>query len=92
MKAEKVREAVSGVINEVVPLNLGIGDGIDGDGRSLASTLYAVERGIAALRRTRLAILRHERQIGTSWGEIANATGIPPSTWRNRYNREANES
>lgn len=91
MRAEKVRDAVAAVINEVVPLNVGIADdetgGIDGDGQSLASTLYAVERSIAALQRARLAILRHERKIGTSWNEIAQATGVPPSTWRNRHRR-----
>lgn len=87
MRAEKVRDAVAGVINEVVPLNLGIGDGIDGDGRSLASTLYAVERSIAVLKRTRLAVLRHERERGASWGEIAQATGVHASTWRFRHNK-----
>lgn len=93
MKASEVRSAVAGVLFEVAPLNSGLDSGIDGrDGSSLSSTLYAVERSINALKQARQAILRHERDRGASWAEISDATGVPSSTWRNRYNRGAAEA
>lgn len=85
MKASEVRNAVAGAIGEIALLDRGLGDGIDDDGIPMTSTLYAVEHAIAALRRARTKILRHERERGVSWGEITQATGVPSSTWRNRH-------
>jgi len=88
MKAHDVRDAVAGVVGEARRLGA-ICDGIDGDGIPLLSTLYAVDRSITALKRVRAALLRHERQRGTSWGEISDATGVHASTWRHRFEQGA---
>jgi len=87
MRAQDVRLAITGMAVHAEPLQLGIPDGIDGDGGSMLPSLVTVEAMIDVLKSTRLALLQHERRIGTSWNEIGDATFTHPSTWRFRFNR-----
>lgn len=86
MQAQDVRLAIAGMAVHAEPLQLGIPDGIDGDGATMLPGLATVEAMIDVLKSTRLALLRYERRIGTSWNEISDATFTHPSTWRFRFN------
>lgn len=88
MQAQDVRTAIAAVVEHGEPLWLAPGGTIIEDGTSLLPQLATVDSLIFALRRTRLAVLQHERRIGTSWGEIEQVTGTHASTWRFRHNRE----
>lgn len=87
MRAEDVRAVITDMVTPTETLRLQVREGVIGDGIPLMPQLAAVELFIGTLKQARFELLRHERARGASWAEISNATGIPPSTWRNRYRR-----
>lgn len=90
MQAQDVRLAIAGMAAHAEPLMLDLPDGIKGDGSSMLPGLVTLEAMIEVLKSARLALLRYERRIGTSWGELQTATGTPVSTWRSRHGQAVN--
>lgn len=89
MHAKDVRLAIAGMVKHGgEELNLGgVANGIELDGESMLDELVTVDALLDVLKLTRLALLRYERMLGTSWGEIQAATGTHASTWRFRHNQ-----
>lgn len=87
MQAKQVRQTVAAVLADAEPLWLRPGAEIIEDGRPLLPELVTVDALIDALKQTRLALLRYERALGTSWNEIEQATGTHASTWRFRHRK-----
>lgn len=90
MHADDVRLAVMDMAVPIEMLHRGLSGsptGLIGDGRSLLPELARLDAMVEVIKTARLAVLRHERRIGTSWGEISTATGTCISTWRFRHDK-----
>jgi len=88
MQAQDVRTSIAAIVEQGEPLWLTPGGTIIEDGTSLLPQLVTIDALILALKQTRLAVLKHERLLGTSWSRIEETTGTHASTWRFRHNRE----